>query len=99
MGWKIRTYFGPEATAERREYKLAQEAAELAQTQAEETLALEKEFTKQVTKGSADVAAAIMGTAPPAPTGLFGVDWQDPKVQLTGGAVVLGAALAYRRWM
>lgn len=89
----IRTGWGPQATEDRRKYKLDT-------LKAEERLKLEKEKTKQVTKGDADVAAALMGlgvSAPPEPEPFLGIDWQDQNTQIAAGVVALGGALLAKR--
>lgn len=86
----IRTGWGPQATADRR-------AHELAMTEKEERLALEKEKTKQITKGDAAVAAAVMGYGLPVEPPML--DFSDPTVQIGLGAVAIGLAYAAKRYM
>ena len=87
----IRTGWGPQATKERRKHQLKM-------TQAEEALKLEQERTKQITKGDAAVAAAVLGTGyAPEPAGFLGLDWSDQNTQIGAGVVAVGAALAAKR--
>ena len=89
--FNIRTAWGPKAKADAR-------AHELAVLKAEEKLALEQEFTKQITKGDADVAAAVMGIAP-APAEKPLVDLSDPMTQAALGIAAIAAAYAAKRYM
>ena len=90
----IRTAWGPKAKAEARDFKLDKLARE-------ERLALEKEFTKQVLKGDAATAAAVMGGGytPPATGFLDSIDINDPTTQVVGGLLAVGVAIAAKRYM
>jgi hypothetical protein len=86
----IRTAWGPQATADRRDFELAKDKQL-------EALKLEKERTKQITKGDASVAAAVFGTSVPSTDGM-GLDLSDPTTQVVGLAVLAAAVVAYKRY-
>lgn len=89
----IRTAWGPQATKDKRKYKLDK-------LKLKNEVKLGQQFTDQIVEGDAAVAAALMGigVATPEPAGFLGLDWSNQNTQIAAGVAALGGAYLGKRW-